>query len=109
MFIERRKNNQPLTTNCRNVLLDILKGLLIIFVLLGHSIQYGSGASFYESYFWTDVVVRFIYSFHMPLFMAIAGYLCYFSLGKHGSWEYIYRRCYKLFPPILVWSLFYMY
>ena len=93
--------NQPTS---RNILLDILKGLLIILVLLGHSIQYGSGVEFYHNNFWIDFTVRFIYSFHMPLFMAIAGYLCYFSLEKHGVWKYNCRRWIRLFPPIGIWS-----
>ncbi len=93
------------TANSRNILLDILKDILIILVILGHSIQYGSGADFAHNFFWTDIGVRFIYSFHMPLFMAIAGYLCYFSLKKYNSLLYSSRRFKKLFPPICCWSV----
>lgn len=42
--------------------LDILKGLLIILVILGHSNMNYS-------------IVKIIYSFHMPLFFMISGYL----------------------------------
>ena len=44
--------------------IDILKGLGIIFVVMGHSGGYGSGS-----------LSGYIYSFHMPLFFFISGYL----------------------------------
>ena len=89
----------------RNPLLDVVKGLLIILVLLGHAIQYGSGAAFLSGgEFYNNLIFRFIYSFHMPLFMGVAGYLSYFSLQKHGARNYIIRRWSRLFPPILIWS-----
>lgn len=51
--------------------IDNIKGLLIILVVLGHSIQAaGLGIE-------TNLINRFIYSFHMPAFMAISGFLSY--------------------------------
>lgn len=47
----------------RNIMLDVMRGIAIIFVVLGHA-----GVS---SYVWS-----FIYSFHMPLFFFISGYFC---------------------------------
>ena len=44
-------------------MLDVMRGIAIIFVVLGHA-----GVS---SYVWS-----FIYSFHMPLFFFISGYFC---------------------------------
>ncbi len=84
----------------RNFLLDICKGVLIILVVLGHSIQYGNT----KEYFWSNPVIRYIYSFHMPLFMGIAGYFSYFSFLKYDVWKYIIRRWKKLFPPIVFWG-----
>lgn len=51
--------------------LDALKGILIILVILGHSIQYKMMD--YQH----DVLFRVIYSFHMPLFFLISGFLTY--------------------------------
>ena len=67
----------------RDVSLDITKGLLIFLVVWGHSIQMGFGYEYGEAglYMW-DVIYRAIYSFHMPLFMAISGYLFYYSYKK---------------------------
>ncbi|SHL55682.1 acyltransferase family protein [Fibrobacter sp. UWEL] len=46
----------------RNPTFDVLKGIGIIFVILGHTPQYGS-------------IRHLIFSFHMPLFFFISGYL----------------------------------
>ena len=54
----------------RNSYLDIMKGISIFLVLLGHSIQYGSKISYVGSrLFFNDPVFKLIYSFHMPLFV----------------------------------------
>ena len=65
--------------NNRNLYIDLIKGIAIITVIIGHLIQYTSvgNFNFYENY-----IYKFIYSFHMPLFMLISGYLFYFSLIK---------------------------
>ena len=90
----------------RNDFLDILKGILIISVVFGHALQYGSGSLFLQSeLYWEHPLMRLIYSVHMPLFMAIAGYLTCFSLQRHPALTYITRRWIKLFPPILTWSV----
>lgn len=62
--------------NKRNELLDILKGFAIILVVLGHSVQYLLGNN-NENWLFS-----FIYSFHMPLFMFISGYVCYRVGGR---------------------------
>lgn len=53
----------------RNVLLDVLKGFAIFLVVMGHAIQYN------QVDFDTNPVFRFIYSFHMPLFMFVSGFI----------------------------------
>lgn len=52
--------------------LDILKFLAIFCVCYGHCIQH-----FLSGVPSENPIFRFIYSFHMPLFMAITGYFCY--------------------------------
>ena len=64
----------------RSLTIDRTKGLLIILVVLGHSLQYGYGADYSDSLlFYDDYLFRAIYTFHMPLFMFISGYLFYNS------------------------------
>ena len=89
----------------RNTFLDFMKGVLIILVVLGHSIQHGSGYAFLENRFYDNIVVRFICSFHMPLFMAIAGYFSYFSFQKYDVKKYILRRFGALVPVIFSWGI----
>lgn len=70
----------------RNLYLDILKAICIVFVIVGHCIQFGSGNEYYleEAYFENPMFI-FIYSFHMPLFALISGYLFSYSLrGETG-------------------------
>lgn len=67
----------------RKTLPDILKGFGIILVVLGHCIQTGSGTAFnVEMLYFSDRLYQFIYSFHMPLFMMVSGYLCWESMQR---------------------------
>lgn len=58
----------------RNLFIDALRGISIFLVLWGHSIQYFSAG---EINYFNNFVFRFIYSFHMPLFFLISGYVFY--------------------------------
>ena len=58
--------------NNRLVWADSLKGLLMVLVVLGHAIQNTIGPQCQTNHLW-----NIIYSFHMPAFMAISGYLSY--------------------------------
>ena len=69
----------------RNILIDFLKSISIILVVLGHCIQYGSGYLYLvNNNFFYNKLFMFIYSFHMPLFAAISGYLFYKSINKYS-------------------------
>lgn len=78
----------------RIIWIDSLKGLLMILVVLGHSIQYVVGPLCNDNHVW-----NIIYSFHMPAFMAISGYLAY---ARKASFE---RRFRQLMIPFLLWSI----
>lgn len=67
----------------RDITLDVAKGLAIILVVIGHSFQYSFGPQYTASkLFFADIPFKSIYSFHMPLFMLISGYLFYNSNKK---------------------------
>jgi len=55
----------------RNTFLDFVKFGLIFLVTLGHTIQMIWYVN--DKLFWFDKMFHGIYSFHMPLFMAISG------------------------------------
>lgn len=63
--------------------IDLIKGIAIFLVVFGHSIQYGSGSYFLKSgLFFQNNVFKVIYSFHMPLFMLVSGFLFYSSKDR---------------------------
>lgn len=97
---------QPVAAKRSNYL-DFVKGIAIIMVVIGHNIQYGSVYSINNS-FYENSIFKFIYSFHMPLFMLISGYLFYFSTKKYSFKYNIKRRLFSLVIPILVWANIYL-
>ncbi len=89
----------------RNIYLDLLKAINIILVVLGHCIQYGSGKDYALGTFFENPVFMFIYSFHMPLFMLISGYLFAFSLKSKDWKELLYIKFKQLIVPLACWSI----
>lgn len=82
--------------------INFLRGIAIFLMLWGHSIQYSCGGQFD---FFENTVFKFIYSFHMPLFMLISGYLFRFSEQKREMLELIEYKCKSLLYPILMCSI----
>lgn len=90
----------------RNNCLDIAKGIAVLLMVWGHCIQFGSGNTFLQQQcYYDDVIYRSIYSFHMPLFAIIGGYLLSCSLKKRSTLNVMSTRLKSLGLPILVWSL----
>lgn len=82
---------------------DALKGILILLVVLGHSIQYVPGMDAESNHLW-----NMIYSFHMPAFMAVSGYLNSRPIRGGGiidAKSVIYRRLMQLLVPFFCWSI----
>lgn len=90
----------------RDLYIDILRALCIVLVLIGHCIQYGSGEAYYagELYF-ENAIFIFIYSFHMPLFALISGYLFSYSLRNKNWYEMIFVKVRQLIVPLFSWSI----
>lgn len=55
----------------RNIVIDVSKGVAIILVVIGHVIQFGTSGEG----FWDNNLFKIIYSFHMPLFIFLSGYV----------------------------------
>lgn len=68
-------------------------------MLWGHCIQYCSLGDFD---FFEDPAFRFIYSFHMPLFMLVSGYLFFFSCKKRNLPQLLVRRIQSLLQPLII-------
>ncbi len=87
----------------RNHFLDIAKGLAIFLMLWGHCIQYCVAYSDID--FFENIVFKAIYSFHMPLFMLISGYLFFYSFIKRGFKELLVYKTQALIQPIVFCTL----
>lgn len=74
---------------------DIIKGIAIFLVILGHCIQV------MDPEWRVNSVYGFIYSFHMPLFMFISGFFTKL-VGRPTSWRWFIRRTERLFVPCCV-------
>ncbi len=95
-------------TVTRSRFIDSLKGVLIFLVVYGHAIQftgYGWGGRWEDSGFWRDPVFQTIYMFHMPLFMAISGFLSVGAIGRLSFGEVVVRRFRQLVVPVLAWAV----
>ncbi|RZK23150.1 MAG: acyltransferase [Hymenobacter sp.] len=88
----------------RNLLLDYLKGLAIFLVVWGHTMQYAAGP---VNVFINPVFIA-IYSFHMPLFMAVSGYLFFQSQAKRPLRQLLQAKVKQVLVPLLAWAVIIM-
>ncbi|MCM1522724.1 MAG: acyltransferase family protein [Muribaculaceae bacterium] len=89
-------------TTQRDLTLDALKLFAIFMVLYGHTIQY-----LLSSDYWDEPVYRVIYSFHMPLFMALTGYFSD-SLMRLSLKELIMKRGRQLILPAICFGVIFL-
>lgn len=89
-------------SNKRVFWIDSLKGILMMLVVLGHTIQYIFVDSFDNNHVW-----NYIYSFHMPAFMAVSGWLSYRVGGGKNRLSIIIRRFQQLIVPYFAWEMIY--
>ena len=83
----------------RLITFDLLKFFAIFLVLWGHCIQYFLSSQYYE-----EPIYRYIYAFHMPLFMMIAGYFSSSSL-RNSFPELIKKKSIQLLLPCITWGI----
>lgn len=82
----------------RNKNIDILRGIAVITVLLGHAIQRGMIVGFQS-----NLLFKIIYSFHMPLFIVLSGYTFYLSNSQFNI-KFLIKKLKRLVIPLVVWS-----
>lgn len=75
----------------RDIGFDMVKLITIFLVIVGHIIQF-IGINWYD-YFGVE---KFIYSFHMPLFIIISGYFCARSITSSFG-EMVRKKLNNLF------------
>ncbi|MES5481468.1 acyltransferase family protein [Bradyrhizobium sp. INPA03-11B] len=84
----------------RDLSFDFAKGILIILVIIGHLLQY---VIYRDNGYWDSPYFKSIYMFHMPLFMAISGYLSSRALLRKSFARSVNERAIQLLLPTLFW------
>ena len=87
----------------RSGFIDFSRGILAFLVLWGHAIQNLSAG---RLVFFDDWVFKTIYSFHMPLFMLLSGYVFFWSCKRGDLKQVIFKRLKGLVPPMFTWAIF---
>ena len=82
--------------------INVVKGVAIFLMIWGHCIQSCALDAF--DYF-DNWMFKIIYSFHMPLFMMVSGYLFYYSFEKRDLKELIIHRAKPLIQCIVVGNI----
>ena len=91
-----------MTQNQERAYINVVKGIAVVLMIWGHCIQYSSEGSFNV---FDHPVFQCIYSFHMPLFMLISGYLFSFSFQKRDLKTLLVRRTQSMLQPIVFASM----
>jgi len=92
-----------MTQDRNRLYLNVVRGTAVFLMIWGHCIQYCAMGSFDV---FENTVFKFIYSFHMPLFMLISGYLFFFSFQKRSLKELLVHRTQGMLQPIVMASIF---
>lgn len=96
--------------------LDRLRVLAIILVIVGHATRMFTNNGVYygtlPSIRFFEIVTTIIYSFHMPLFMMLSGYVYGICTGKSGYYNklvpFFRKKSLRLLLPYYFWGLFYV-
>lgn len=95
-------SNNQLSHSERIISLDVLKCFAIFLVCWAHGIQHLTTADCVE-----NPLYRWIYSFHMPLFMMVSGYFSVKSM-KSSFWPFVGKKLKQIALPGFMWPWIYM-
>lgn len=90
------------TLENKNRTISLAKGIAIFLVVYGHVIQRHMVAAGED--FFRNPVFQIIYTFHMPLFVFLSGYLLASSLKRRSVGEVIQSRVARLLIPYVTWG-----
>jgi len=85
----------------RNTYLDFVKGIAILLVVIGHSLQY----SLESAVRFDNVLFVGIYGMHMPLFAIISGYLMARQAARYSQPELLKNKLRTIGVPAISYSL----
>lgn len=92
--------NRSINLPIRDRTIDNIRGFAIFLVVVGHCIMrfYETDAAFINNYWF-----RLIYSFHMPLFMFVGGWVAWLTFD--GTLKKLKKRALALLIPFVVWNV----
>ncbi len=96
--------NISLSTNNRFEEIDVAKGIAIVLVVLGHVLASCYGRNIVSMPYASVVLWKYVYSFHMPLFMFISGFVVFNPFKKYKAIQ-IGKRCLAYMIPYIVLGL----
>lgn len=88
----------------RSMVVDVVKGLAILLVTVGHTNQGILRRGWWHSSF-GDRLDGFIYAFHMPAFFFVSGVFLLASLRKRGFGHFARNKVGTLLYPFWLWAL----
>ena len=87
--------------------IDGLKGFAIFLVVFAHVIAWSYGdLDTFQTNIRASWLFWIVYSFHMPLFFVVSGYLAYRSFEHTTPWKMIKKRTIQLLLPYVAIELF---
>lgn len=88
--------------------IDVVRCFGMILVVLGHSFPDASASAGIQNLFW-KYIFDVIYSFHMPLFFALSGFVSSKFLRTNSERvSHIKKRVLRLLVPYFVWAIVYI-
>lgn len=84
----------------RNNTLDLLRGLAILIVVIGHAIQVNLSEG-RNCFIWSNLIL----AFQMPLMFFISGYATGFSFPSSNPKHFIKKKVVRLLIPYLSWEI----
>lgn len=91
----------------RSLLIDIVRGLSIALVVLGHTDEGMLHRLWWHDSMTGNRIKFFIYSFHMPAFFFVSGIFLCASVQKRGGWRFTIEKLRTMIYPYLLWALIY--
>ncbi|KXT76173.1 acyltransferase family protein [Streptococcus sp. DD12] len=89
----------------RSAYLDIIRGLAIVLMIFGHTLSDFRGqVNLTTGAYYENPLFRAIYSFHMPLFALVSGYLFYFSVSKYETVSLLKKRLVQFLLPLFFYD-----
>lgn len=99
------ETNQALKpASSRSLLVDVVRGLAISLVALGHTDQGVEHRQWWGASGVGLQLERFIYSFHMPAFFFVSGIFLVQSVQKRGPGKFVSTKVSQMIYPWVLWA-----